>query len=428
MRRLFGTSGVRKKLEDFPKDFSYELALALGSCIADDSVALGRDTRSSGPDLEKDFVRGLSDCGCNSVLLGIVPTPTVGVAASEFGTGVMITASHNPPDYNGFKFWGRRGAYDPVQEEDVEEVYFSKKWEKGDKKTIERVASREFLDKHKESILSCVGQVEKEIKVLLDCSGGSGSALTPELLTEMGCNVISVNTNQDGIFPHGLEPTAKNLAETAELVKRSEADIGLVHDGDADRTAAIGKDGKLIDWDSFLSVLAYGKDKIVTTVDASMRIEEVCKKVFRTAVGDVAVVNGIREHDADFGGEPSGTYIFPDIHLYPDGVATAAKVVKMLSDGIFYEILEKIPTYPTKRVKIPCEEGEKAKVMEKLHETITEDYSDIDGIRITKDDGWVLIRPSGTEPYLRITAEARSEKSLAEIVSQGEEWIKKARA
>jgi phosphoglucosamine mutase len=172
--------------------------------------------------------------------------------------------------------------------------------------------------------------------------------------------------------------------------------------------------------------LAYGLKTVVTTVDASMRIEDVCKKVFRTPVGDVAVAEGIRRHNADFGGEPSGTFIFPDVHIFPDGVSCIAKAVKLASEGEFYERLEKIKSYPMERLKIPCENAKKESAMKKLKKLVDKKYSNLDGIRIARENSWVLIRPSGTEPYMRITAEGRDEVSLQDIVTEAQGWVRKA--
>jgi len=191
------------------------------------------------------------------VLLGIVPTPVVGLAAMDYGTGVMITASHNPPEYNGFKMFGSNGAYTGEQESELEKVYYQKKFLEG--KKAGRVVEESYVDRYIGFVLSHVGKVKRRVRIFLDCAGGAGSVVTPRLLGEMGCEVITVNTNTDGVFPHDLEPREENLRETCRQMIESGAEVGIVHDGDADRSAAIGRDGKLIEWDSFLSVLAYGK-------------------------------------------------------------------------------------------------------------------------------------------------------------------------
>ncbi len=426
MEKLFGTSGIRKKSDELTNDYAYDLGRAIGTYSKDKTIAVGRDTRKSGPRLEYALTSGILSVGKDVVLLGIVPTPVVGIAAMEHGTGVMITASHNPPEYNGFKLLGPKGSYSAKQEEDLEKLFYSKKFLK--EKPYGKLTEEAYVDKYIDLVLKKAGKVKRKVKVFIDCAGGAGSVVTPKLLERMGCEVITVNTNIDGEFPHDLEPRAENLVSVCKMVKESGAEVGIVHDGDADRSAAINKKGKLIDWDSFLSVLAYGKKKVVTTVDASMRIEDVCKKVIRTAVGDVAVANAIVRENADFGGEPSGSYIFPEVHLFPDGPLTAAYVAKMLAEGVFYERLKEIKEYPTERLKIPCKEVDKKKAMEKLKKKLkgqkNVDYTD--GIRITKPEGWILIRPSGTEPYMRITAEGRDKNALEKIVDEGKAWLEEA--
>ncbi|MFH1403833.1 MAG: phosphopentomutase/phosphoglucosamine mutase [Candidatus Altiarchaeota archaeon] len=418
---LFGTSGIRRKVSELPPEFAVRMGQALGTTTGFGTVAVGRDTRSSGPLLESSLVSGILSTGCNVVELGVVSTPTVGVATSDYGVGVMVTASHNPPDYNGFKFWSRDGAFRPGEEKNLEDVFEGRVFRKGYGSEV----SGDYVGRHIDLILGHVGAADG-VNVLLDCAGGSGSSITPGLLEGMGCNVTVVNDNTDGVFPHPLEPTESNLAETCRMVREGGYDIAFAHDGDADRTAAIDSGGRLVEWDSFLAVLAYGLDRVVTTVDASMRVEEVCGEVIRVPVGDVAVAEGIRENKAGFGGEPSGTYIFPDIHIYPDGVATVAKTVSMVSEGSFYDILSGIPSYPVERVKIPCAEGDKAVVMGKLTTVIDSEYTTVDGVRVQWDDAWILIRPSGTEPYMRITAEARDSERLKEVVGKGRAWLSEA--
>lgn len=426
MEKLFGTSGIRKKSDELTDVFAYDLGRAIGTYSKDSAVVVGRDTRKSGPRLEYALTSGILATGKDVVMLGIVPTPVVGIAAMDHGTGVMITASHNPPEYNGFKLWGPKGAYTAKQEEDLEKLFYSKKFLKG--KSYGKLTEEEYIDKYIDLVLKKIGKVKRKVKVFLDCAGGAGSVVTPKLLEKMGCEVITINTNTDGKFPHDLEPRAENLVSVCRMVKDSGAEIGIVHDGDADRSAAIDKKGRLIDWDSFLSVLAYGKKKVVTTMDASMRIEDVCKKVIRTPVGDVAVANAIVREKADFGGEPSGSYIFPEVHLFPDGPLTAAIVAKMLAEGKFYDILKEIKEYPTERLKIPCKDSDKKKCMEKLKRKLrgkkNVDYTD--GIRIARPEGWILIRPSGTEPYMRITAEGRTKGDLERIVDEGKKWLDEA--
>jgi len=417
--KLFGTSGIRRKVDELDAEFVRNLSMAVGTFSQDKDIAVGMDTRKSSSRLKDEFISGLTSCGHGVVDIGIVPTPTLALASKEYGTGVMITASHNPPDWNGFKLCCGGMALPPEQEAEIEKIFSSGGFKEGPPGAV---TENNYVEKHTDLILKSVGTLPRPVKVLLDCANGSGSAMTPELLERMGCEVISINTETTGEFPHGLEPTAENLKDVCKEVKDSGAEIGIAHDGDADRSAAIGKNGELIEWDSLLAVLASGKNRVVTTVDASMRIDDVCGEVIRTPIGDVAVANAIKRENADFGGEPSGSFIFPEVHLFPDGPLTAAKVVRLVSEGKFYETLSGIKSYPMKRLKIPCEEGSKQGMIDRLKSTIRNaDYTD--GVKINKENGWFLIRPSGTEPCMRITAEGKDGAALDELVAEASEIL-----
>ncbi|MEA1924900.1 MAG: phosphoglucosamine mutase [Candidatus Altiarchaeota archaeon] len=423
--RLFGTSGIRRKVKDINGEFVADLAMALGTCSRDKVIAVGMDCRESSPRIKEQFISALNISGKNAVDLGLVPTPTVAMASEEYGTSVVVTASHNPPEYNGFKFWGRGKAYSPDQERGLQRAFQSREFRQV-KVSETKAELVDYLGKHMNRILKKVGRVSDEVRIMVDCANGAGSVITPSLLGEMGCQVEAINTETNGLFPHGLEPTEENLRETCSLVKGSGVDVAVAHDGDADRTAAIDSRGRLVDWDSFLSVLAYGKNKVVTTVDASMRVEEVCGEVIRTPVGDVSVANAVKRENADFGGEPSGSFIFPEVHLFPDGILTAAVTAKMVSENRFYEILDEVNEYPTLRVKIPCEENMKRKIMAsvlKKAERLDYELNTIDGVRLSSQEGWFLIRPSGTESFIRITAEATTKKKLNQIVREGRNML-----
>ncbi|OYT27695.1 MAG: phosphoglucosamine mutase [Candidatus Altiarchaeales archaeon ex4484_96] len=423
--KIFGTSGVRRLVEDMPKAFILSLAAALAAASKDEFIAVGADPRKSSPEIKQSFILGLINCGKKVVDLGMVPTPTTAMASEQYGTSVMITASHNPPEYNGFKFWAEGRAFTPEQEKHIERLFFSGKTNEAEIKDTKTIKV-DYLPKHESRILKALGGVDMKVDILVDCANGAGCVITPRLLEKMGCSVTGINTRTDGVFAHGLEPTRENLAEVCDMVREAGVDVAVAHDGDADRTAAIDADGKLVDWDSFLSVLAYGKDKVVTTVDASMRIEEVCGQVIRTPVGDVHVANAVEKYKADFGGEPSGSFIYPSVHLFPDGVYTAALTAKMVSENRFYEILDLIKEYPTSRLKLPCAESDKKRIMDLVsHKASKLDYelNTIDGVRLSSDEGWFLIRPSGTESFIRITAEAQTKKQLNSLLKVGRELV-----
>lgn len=432
VQKLFGTSGVRKLVDELSDEFVGKLAFSLATYTDDPVIAVGRDTRPSSKRLSVVFSSALTRVGKDVVDLGVATTPTVGMATEDYGTGIVVTASHNPPEWNGFKFWADGRAYSPAQERSIEKIFYSGNFA-GLSRKPGSIRKEDYAEKHIKRVISNLGKVKKPVKILLDCANGAGTLVTPILLRRMGCDVIAINTEMEGRFAHGLEPTAKNLEETCKLVKENGADVGVVHDGDADRSAAIGADGRLIDWDDFLAVLAYGKRKVVTTVDASMRIDDVASEVIRTPIGDVAVADAICKFGADFGGEPSGSMIFPEVHLFPDGPLAAAVIAKMVSEGRFYETLKKIKKYPVERLKIFYMKGVdpseimgalKPKLLKEFRDEVLEE-TDVDGVRLTLSGGWFLVRPSGTEPCIRITAEAKTKKKLAEIVERSKKCVEK---
>ena len=248
------------------------------------------------------------------------------------------------------------------------------------------------------------------------------------------------------LFLHFTNQNEKNLKNTMEMIRglnnKDGYYIGIAHDGDADRMIAIDEKGRMTDFDKLLAAFSRyivektNKKIIITTIDASMIIDEYLKdlnvKVIRTKVGDVAVSEAMQKYNALFGGEPSGTWIHADIHLTPDGILSGLRILEMLEfyDKKLYEILDEIPSYINLREKIPCEDDKKAKVMsyviengERLFKTVPET---VDGARFNLDNGWVLIRPSGTEPYIRVRVEAKTERDAKELLEKGIKLVKDA--
>ncbi len=428
--KLFGTSGIRGKISS---DITLEVAMNVGMAIATyvggkgSKIVLGYDSRTSNVMIENAVTAGILQCGCTVLKLGMAPTPLVGYATMKLQAkaGVMITASHNPPEYNGIKLWNPDGmAYRQDQERVIEEIIHKNSfklasWQDiGDIKEVKSVVSEYIKDLLDQS------NVKPGIKVVVDCANGAASYLSPLILRKAGCSVIAINSQPDGFFPGRLpEPSEKNLHELMKIVKATKADIGIAHDGDADRMIAIDEKGRMADFDKLLAIVSREMGgKVVTTVDASLCtdkcMEEVGGTVIRTKVGDVHVAESIEEHDACFGGEPSGTWLHPSFCMCPDGILSAIRVIELIQKyGPLSKQLDKIPSYPTIRDKVDCEEYQKVIIMKnvekKLHIILDDvlDVNRIDGVRISMVDGsWVLIRPSGTESYIRITLEATSNK------------------
>jgi phosphoglucosamine mutase len=449
MGKLFGTSGIRGVVNgELTPELALDLGLALATYLGNSgTVIIGKDPRTSSDMLESCLISGLLSGGCDVKMLGIVPTPAVSFAARYLGAkaGVMITASHNPPEYNGIKFWGGSGmAYIPKQEARIEAIYFKKKLKPVNWDEIGKAEAIDILPKYIERIVSGVS-LERSYKVVVDCGNGAGALVTPYLLRKLGCRVTTLNSQLDGFFPgRGLEPTPDNLRELCEVVKSLGADVGLAHDGDADRIAAVDEKGRVAEPDKLLALVSAHEvkrkgDIVVTTVDASSVVDEGVKvkngKVVRTRVGDVSVAAEIKRRGAVFGGEPSGAWIFPKLQLAPDGPLAAVKILKLLdSTGKrLSELLDELPKYPTVRKKIPCPNEKKAAVMGKFKTKVKQEFKGIagvlaiDGIRLSfKDGSWVLVRPSGTEPYIRVTAEGKNLKCAKKLANRAAKALKKA--
>lgn len=219
------------------------------------------------------------------------------------------------------------------------------------------------------------------------------------------------------------------------MVKATSADLGIAHDGDADRMVAVDDEGNLADFDKLLSLIAADIGGcVVTTVDASSTIDLCLKndgEVIKTKVGDVHVAEAIEKHDASFGGEPSGTWIHPDFCMCPDGILSALRVVSLVQKKRpLSQLLKEVPSFPTLREKINCKESQKDKIMEKVEEEFPQLFADvveanlIDGVRISMENGsWILIRPSGTEPYIRITLGGRTTAEAEDLMEKSKQFM-----
>ncbi len=441
--KLFGTSGIRGKIG---LDITLELALNIGMAIGTyvggkgHKIVLGYDSRTSNEMVESAVTAGILQCGCHVLKLGMAPTPLVGYATMKLNAdaGVMITASHNPPEYNGIKLWNPNGmAYRQEQERVIEEIIHEKTFQTASWEDIGKIEENKYVVfDYIKDLLDQV-DIKPGVKIVVDCANGAASYISPLILRKAGCSVIAINAQPDGFFPGRLpEPSQKNLQELMKVVKATEADIGIAHDGDADRMIAIDEKGRMADFDKILALVSREiGGKVVTTVDASLCtdkcMEEVGGQVVRTKVGDVHVAEAIEEKNASFGGEPSGTWLHPNFCMCPDGILSGLRVIELVQKyGPLSEQLDTIPSYPTIRDKVNCEDFQKdpimAKVKAELHLLMddVDDVNHIDGVRISMDDGsWVLIRPSGTESFIRITLEATSNEKAQRIRDKCAEFI-----
>jgi phosphoglucosamine mutase len=423
--RLFGTSGIRRLADRELVQLSLQVGLAVGTLYK--RVIVGRDTRTSGSALRHAVLAGLQAAGAMAADAGVLPTPTLALASREFAAGIMITASHNPPQYNGLKLLNPDGsAFSPAQQQQIEDWLAAEKspeiqWDL----MREGHSYPEAVEKHIARILQSFPD-RRKIKVAVDCGCGAAYFITPEMLRRSGCEVVCLNCTASGLFPHDVEPVEANLEDLKQAVKTSGAKVGIAHDGDADRVMAVDERGRFISGDKLLAILAGSSlsSEIVTTIDASMCLEEMGFKVRRTPVGDPFVSEELKKY-GDFGGEPSGAWVFPQISLCPDGIFGAARIVDIARSHQLSELADSIPTYPVRRGNV----NGRVRSLPELHDQLISGLKPlkvetIDGIKLIFSEGWLLVRPSGTEPKIRVSCEARDEITAGHLYDQASDLVK----
>jgi phosphoglucosamine mutase len=411
---LFGSSGIRKL---YDSDL-VEIALKVGSVLATHAgtIVIGRDSRRTGPVLANCLISGIMCSGGNVRDGGIAPTPSVAVNARFADAGCSITASHNPEPYNGLKLINSNGSsYTKRQQEEVESLidnFFWHDWEHQG-----RVDATDLIGPHMDAIRECI-DVTRARSFVVDCGNGAGSVITPSLLASLGLRTTCINCNVSAVFSRPSEPLETNVPYIGEIVRSTGADGGIVHDGDADRMMALDDEGRYISGDHLLMLFTryLGVDKVVTTVDASMAIEEEAE-VHRTPVGDSFVSEELLRW-GQFGGEPSGSWIFPEHTLCPDGIYAAALFCEIASEWRISEEIESMPSYPLIRISRECPDP--AGILTRLGAS-----NPTDGIRFAADDGWCLIRASGTEPKIRITAEGKTRERAKALAEEGLALLRK---
>ena len=433
---MFGTSGIRGPVGD---EVTASLALSVGRALGIDAerVVVGRDPRESGELLLDALSAGLRESGVDVVDLGVAATPTVARAVSWEGAdaGVVVTASHNPPTDNGIKLWQPSGqAFDePLRREMTERVEHGTvafaEWDE--------LGAREehsFRARHRDALVGAV-DLSDPLSVVVDVGNGAGG-VTVDALTALGCSVETLNERPDGSFPgRPSEPTADNCSSLVSLVANSDADLGIAHDGDGDRMRAVTADGEFLSGDVLLALLARDAaepgDQVAVPVDTSLAVADHLAEddieTVRTPVGDVYVAERASEPDVAFGGEPSGAWIWPGETLCPDGPLAACKLAALAAEQPLADRVDQIEAYPIRRESQPV--TDKPAVMKDVRTRVRDAYDDVstlDGIRVDLGDAWFLIRPSGTEPVVRVTAEARDPDRADAVFETASDMLRRA--
>lgn len=436
---VFGSSGARGVVnEEVTPQFALNLAVAVGTVLDSDTFVVARDTRTSGEMLASAVMSGLMSCGKNVHDIGIVPTPGVQCYAAREGIpGVIVTASHNPPAYNGIKLVDDSGVELRIEElEAIERVFQEESfgfaaWDGVG--SVTRVSgARETYVKEVVGSLPADRIRERELTVAIDPGNGAGSLTSPRIFRELGCQVVTINSQPDGGFPgRDPEPVKENLSDLCSFVRSEGADLGIAHDGDADRAVFVDEQGEWIDGETVLAALAASvvdtESIVVSGVNVSQRLVDVVNdaggSVELTRVGSTFILNRVRElmeagTKVPIAGEGNGGIIFPEYRLGRDGAFVGGRFLDLIRNTPASELTAPFDTYYTERVNVPVDSAEdeatKLSMVRDVAETESASVSQVDGFRFEYNDGWVLVRPSGTEPLIRVYAEAQSrERALA---------------
>ncbi|MDL2260660.1 phosphoglucosamine mutase [Methanimicrococcus sp. OttesenSCG-928-J09] len=456
---LFGTNGVRGIVnEELTIEMSMNLARSLAAFLqnrgkkSQPTVVIGTDTRISGMMLKAAAVSGLLESGILVIDVGTVPTPSLQYYIKnrqEIDAGIVITASHNPREYNGIKLIAGDGTeFSREDEKAVEDIYNAGEfkaaaWSKTGSLCFESNCNEEYLT----GILAIIDRkaIEKKaFKVVTDTGNGAGSLTLPDLMSRLGCKVMALGAQPDGTFPwRNPEPLPDALKEAVAVIRDAATsfDLGIAQDGDADRAVFIDEKGEFIDEEVMLAavekyILHKEKGPVVTTVSTSQRFTDIAKDeevdIYYTPVGSIDVGRKMVEVGAVYGGEGNGGIIYPRHQICRDGAMAAVLVLEMLAHTGMKasEIKDTVPTYFNEKTKIKIA-GDLKTVMQTVSDKIKKDEKEIgclnietiDGLKLWFAGGWLLIRPSGTEPIIRVTAEAKIKTDVQKYLEIGEKYL-----
>ena len=432
MAKFFGTNGIRGVFpDDFNLEFIHDMTLSIGTYFEKGPILIGYDGRDSSPLICKIITSTLNSIGINCNIGGLVPTPCLEYAVKSLGYsgGIMITASHIPPQYNGIKPAGKDGV--EISREDellIEDIYLKKNWLSNPEKwgtTEEETRSIEtYLNGIKSHVNSKLIE-SKSFKVVLDLGNGAQAVTAPDFCKKVNCETILVNETIDGKFPgRGSEPTPQNLSVLSKTVVENQADFGIAFDGDGDRSIFCDNLGNILTGDRsalilIQHILTKNPNSLVVTclnsgTNTEVLTEKYNSKVIRTKVGSVEVSRKMLSTNALIGFEENGGFMFGKHNQVRDGCMSLALMLDLLAiaDNTLSDQISKLPQSFTTKDKIQCSSQDAKQIISSLKTEFPE--SDLsDGIKIIIDSkNWVMIRPSGTEPIVRIYAESESQEKL----------------
>jgi len=449
--RLFGTNGIREVVgEGLTAEFVTRVAGAIAAEFRPGKpILVGMDGRTSSPAFSRIVSGTLALAGHDVLEIGVLPTPAVQYNVTRLGAqlAVIVTASHNPREFNGIKCI----AEDGLEISRATEQSIETSVEAGRTATVPYDRVGEITpqsDGARRYVEGILGQVDvariraRKFTVVLDCGNGASVPTSPSLLRKLGCRVLTLNGHVDGTFPgHLSEPTEENIADLRKMVPAVGADLGIAHDGDADRAVFVDATGRFVPGEEMLTLL--GEDAVrrhkggvvVTPVSASQSLEDVVTAaggtVVYTRIGSPVVTHELQERHGIFGGEENGGLIFPEFQLARDGGMTAAATLDLLARrGVgLIEALAPLPRYALVKVKEPVPAAIREPVIARVADRLkagSDRVVTIDGVKAFRDGGWVLVRASGTEPLFRVFAESKDRAKAQSLAKLGVDALRAA--
>jgi phosphomannomutase/phosphoglucomutase len=445
--RIFRAYDVRGVVnEDLTPEVMSRIGVAFGTYLGPaKNVCVGRDGRTSSELLENAFLAGLASTGCSATSVGLVPIPTSNFATmrGKFDAGAYITASHNPPEYNGIRFRHSDGTGFTEENGKVKDCFFGTQMAKARWNalgSLERADPAQVIDQY-------IGFIQERtknqagMKIALDPGNGASALTAPALFRKLGAHVVTVNEKVDGTFPaRSPHPTEKNLGDLQKLVKSSGSAFGAAFDGDGDRVLFVDELGRVAQVEKIGIIisrwmLGNKKGMIIVNVPCSMIVEDELAKVgaevLRVRVGDVFISEALKEHNAAFAMEISAHYFVPTFWYFDDPVLASVKLAEILSADRtpLSRMLDAIPSYPTVEKELACPDNVKFELVESMvehHRRLGDRLDLTDGLKVIYEDGWAMVRPSNTQPMVRLFAEARTRPRMQEIASRLESEVQKA--
>src|SRR5436853_3755850 len=435
--RLFGTNGIRGVVgETITSEYAYGVGSSVASHFKSEKILVGRDGRTSSQMLAEGAVGGILARGNGVEDCGVITTPGLQFLAKiSTAPGIVITASHNPPEYNGFKVVDSDGIEIPREKEERIENLVTK-----DPRNVSRIPGQREqrvlpLEPYLSSIKSYVRKekLTSRLKVAVDTGNGVSSLTTPVLLRRIGCRVVTINDNVDGRFPgRNSEPRPENLGPLSTLVRQEKATFGVAHDGDGDRAVFVDETGAVQSGDNSLTLIAdeilktNPGDKVVTPVNSSMSVAEVARRrkgrVILTQVGSMHVARTIVREKAILGGEENGGIFYAPHQPVRDGERATVSILNSILDNRMprTQLMARLPNFLMANGNRQCPDEKKNDVMKRIRQRLGNRVtSTIDGIRVDiKNRGWFLVRPSGTEPLIRIYVEGKTENDLKQLLDE----------